>query len=63
MSVQIANEQIKRQQLSVRVLRKDGTIEEYGVVSANHRNPVINCWLIAKVIIQQWWVRRKLRRS
>jgi hypothetical protein len=36
--------QPKRAELSARIVRADGTVEELGVVSAWHRNPLIRLW-------------------
>lgn len=37
----LAQADVKRATVSVTVTRADGTVEDYGVVSYHHRNPVL----------------------
>ncbi len=45
-------EPAKSGSLEITIIRANGDVEELGVVSYYHRNPLIN-----------WWVNRKIKRS
>ena len=47
--MQVANSNAKELQLSARVIRADGTVEEYGVIDYWHKNPIKRfIWRIKK---------------
>ena len=47
--MQVANSNAKELQLSARVIRADGTVEEHGVIDYWHKNPIKRfIWRIKK---------------
>ena len=50
-------------ELRIVVTRADGTVEDYGVVAAMHRNPIINLWRQIAIRVRRWRNDRRFRRD
>ncbi len=64
----IAQSKVKEASISMRVVRKDGTIEDLGVVSHYSRNPakrlLMAIWIWAKrAVLDRWFAFQRWRRD